>query len=134
MTSSDAPLRFLVVDDDQDVREVLTRMLERLGHMAHVAGDGLEAVEALAVESYDVMLLDQTMPRMTGEDVVRWLRDHPDRAEGLRVVIVSAWVGGLRGHFQELGVSDVLAKPLRLQQLRELVAETRTGFADPPQG
>lgn len=134
MTAADAPLRFLVVDDDPDVREVLTRMLERLGHAVDVAGDGLQAVEALAVESYDVVLLDQTMPRMTGEDVVRWLRDHPDRAEGLRVVIVSAWVGELRGHFQELGVNDVLAKPLRLQQLRELVAETRTGFADPPQG
>ena len=123
--SSDSPsLRFLVVDDNEDIRDLLVRMVERLGHVAHHASDGVEAVEALAVESYDFMLLDLTMPRMSGEDVVRWLHDHPERGQGLRVVIVSAWAGDHRANLQELGVHAVLPKPLRAHQLRDLIAGT----------
>ena len=51
------------------------------------------------------MLLDLTMPRMSGEEVVRWLREHPDRGEGLDVVVVSAWAGEQRAVLQELGVT-----------------------------
>lgn len=65
------PLRFLVVDDNEDIRELLVRMIERLGHTARTADDGVDAVELLALESFDFMLLDLTMPRMSGEDVVR---------------------------------------------------------------
>ena len=123
MTSDSVPLRFLVVDDNEDIRDVLVRMVERLGHLADSAGDGVEAVATLAVESYDYMLLDLTMPRMGGEDVVRWLRDHPDRATGLRVVIVTGWAGDHLANVQELGVHAVLPKPLRISQLRDLIDE-----------
>ena len=60
---------------------------------------------------------------MSGEDVVRWLHAHPDRAEGLRTVIMSAWAADRRGTLQELGITDVLAKPFRLQHLTNLIAE-----------
>ena len=122
MTSSDAPLRFLVVDDTEDIRELLTRMVAREGHLADEAADGVEAVEALEREQYDVMLLDLSMPRMSGEDVVRWLQANPGRGEGLTVVVVTAWGGERRAVLQELGVEHVLPKPLRVSQLREIVA------------
>jgi CheY-like chemotaxis protein len=124
VSSADGSLRFLVVDDNEDIRDVLVRMVERLGHTAKVAADGMEAVEILAEHRFDFMLLDLTMPRMTGDEVVRWLRAHPDRGEGLRVVVVSAWVGEQRGHLQELGVHAVLPKPFRAQQLRDLIGGT----------
>ena len=92
MSPADGSLRFLVVDDNDDIRDVLVRMVERLGHTASTAADGVEAVEILAEHRFDFMLLDLTMPRMTGDEVVRWLHAHPDRGEGLRVVVVSAWV------------------------------------------
>ncbi len=124
MSPESASLRFLVVDDNDDIRDLLVRMVERLGHYAHHASDGVEAVEALQVADYDFMLLDLTMPRMSGEDVVRWLQDNPQHGEGLRVVIVSAWAGDHRANLQELGVHAVLPKPLRAHQLRDLIAET----------
>jgi CheY-like chemotaxis protein len=117
------PLRFLVVDDTEDIRDLMSRMVVRLGHLADQAADGVEAVEALQLKTYDVMLLDLTMPRMSGEDVVRWLREHPDRGEGLDVVVVSAWAGEQRAVLQELGVTTVLPKPLRGQQLRDLIED-----------
>ena len=126
MTSDDAThrLRFLVVDDTDDIRELMVRMVERLGHEADEAADGVEAVEALARNHYDLMLLDLSMPRMSGEEVVRWLNEHPGPGDGLRTVVVSAWSGERRAVLHELGVTTILPKPLRNQHLRDLVAET----------
>ena len=123
-------LRFLIVDDTEDMRDVMARMVERAGHVADRAADGVEATVALAAHRYDVMLLDLMMPRMSGEDVVRWLHAHPDRAEGLRVVVVTAWGGDRRGTLQELGVKTVLAKPFRLHQMIDLIAEITAETAD----
>lgn len=116
-------LRFLIVDDTADMRDVMVQMVERAGHVAAEAIDGVEATEALSAHRYDVMLLDLSMPRMNGEDVVRWLNTHPDRAEGLRTVVVTAWAGERRGTLQELGITTVLAKPFRRRQLDDLIAE-----------
>lgn len=124
MSPDSAPRLFLVVDDNEDIRDLFVRMVERLGHTARAAVDGVEAVEALAEEHFDFMLLDLTMPRMNGDEVVRWLKEHPDRGDGLCVVVVSAWAGDQRGHLQELGVHAVLPKPLRAQQLRDLISGT----------
>lgn len=98
-------------------------MVESAGHAADEACDGLEAVGALSARRYDVMLLDLSMPRMNGEGVVRWLSNHPDRAQGLRTVVVSAWAGDKRGALQELGVTTVLTKPFRRHHLTALISE-----------
>ena len=124
MSQSPTHLRFLVVDDNEDIRDLLVRMVERLGHAADQASDGVEATERLQENRYDMMLLDLTMPRMGGEDVVRWVNEHPDRGEGLEIVIVSAWAGEQRAVLQELGVTRILPKPLRSQQLSDLIAQT----------
>lgn len=119
--AADRRLRFLVVDDTEDIREVMTRMVHRQGHEADEAADGVEAVEALQRDRYDLMLLDLSMPRMTGEEVVRWVQEHPEHAHGVRIVVVSAWAGDKRPLLQELGIHDVLPKPLRRQQLEDLI-------------
>lgn len=123
------PLRFLVVDDTADIRDLVVDMIEHLGHTAHQAADGVEAVELLAVHRYDLMLLDLTMPRMSGDDVVRWLAEHPDSAHGLRVVVVSALAADHRANLHELGVHAVLPKPLGAQQLRDLISDTPSDMA-----
>ena len=122
--STDRQLRFLVVDDNEDIRDVFCRLVERAGHVASTAYDGQDAVETLERERFDVMLLDLTMPRMTGVEVVRWLRDRPDVAPDLRIVVISAWAGENRAVLQELGITTVMQKPLRIQQLTDLIAET----------
>ena len=123
-------LHFLIVDDTEDMRELMVRLVERAGHLADEAADGVEATVALSAHRYDVMLLDLSMPRMSGEDVVRWLRAHPDRAEGMRTVVVSAWAGERRGTLQELGVTEILTKPFRRQHLTALIAECMSEAGD----
>jgi len=121
--STDAQLRFLIVEDTDEIRDLIARMVVRQGHVADQAADGLEAVAALKEKSYDFILLDLSMPGMSGENVVRWLNEHPEHADGLRVVVITAWAGERRAVLQELGVTTVLQKPLRTQQLRDLIAE-----------
>ena len=58
MSTGAQQLHFLVVDDNEDIRDVFCRLVERAGHLASTARDGLEAVEILQRESFDVMLLD----------------------------------------------------------------------------
>lgn len=125
MSTQANPLRFLVVDDTEDIRDLMARMVVRLGHLADEAADGVEAVEAIQKAPYDIMLLDLSMPRMGGEEVIRWLNEHPDHGVGLRIVVITAWAGERRAVLQELGVSTVLHKPLRTQQLRDLVEASR---------
>lgn len=123
VSTEEKQLRFLIVDDTEDIRDLMARMVVRQGHVAEEAADGEEAVALLQEKSFDFMLLDLTMPRMGGEEVVRWLNEHPDCGVGLRVVVITAWAGERRAVLQELGVTRVLQKPLRTQQLRELIAE-----------
>ena len=115
-------------EDDRRGVAVLEEVEGNLQLLANAAGadeaeDGQYAVEAMAAERYDVMFLDLSMPRMSGEEVVRWLRAHPDVAPGLRIVVVSAWAGDKRPTLHELGVDAVLPKPFRKQQLLDLLEE-----------
>jgi CheY-like chemotaxis protein len=124
VSPEDQQLRFLVADDNEDIRDVFCRLIERAGHHAFTAQDGEEAVATLQGDKFDVMLLDLTMPRMNGVDVVRWLREHPDVAPDMRIVVISAWAGEHRAVLQELGIDTVMQKPLRIQQLTDLIEET----------
>lgn len=129
MSAEAQALHFLVVDDNEEIRDVFCRLVQRAGHLASIARDGLEALDSLQRESFDVMLLDLSMPRMNGVEVVRWLRDNPAVAPDMRIVVVSAWTGEQRGVLQELGVDTMVQKPLRIQQLTDLIAEGLLGRA-----
>ena len=131
MTATDdvaaPPLSVLVVDDDDDIRDVLSQMVERLGHVVSTASDGLEALDALRQQTFDVMILDISMPRLSGLGVARWLNDNPEVAPDMWTIVLSAWAGETRGPLQEVGVDTVIQKPIRLQQMRDLIAEGRPG-------
>lgn len=116
-------LRFLVVDDYDDIRDVFCSFIQRAGHLASAAADGVAAVEMVQRESFDVMLLDLTMPRMDGAAVVRWLNEHPGVAPGMRVVVVTAWATKNEQLLQELGVETVLNKPPVKQDFENLITQ-----------
>ncbi|MCW2793037.1 MAG: mprA 3 [Nocardioides sp.] len=128
VSSRPAGLRVLVAEDFEPVRTLTTRMLNKLGHDdVDEAEDGQEAVDALGAKRYDLLLLDMSMPRLSGIDVVRWLHAHPDRLEGLSIVVVSAAAHEERPMLNELGVTLMLPKPVRIQQLSDVIDEVRAG-------
>jgi CheY-like chemotaxis protein len=116
------PLRVLVAEDFEPVRTLTARMLTKLGYPdVDEAEDGQEAVEALAAGHYDLLLLDLSMPRLSGLEVVRWLHAHPQHLEGLTIAVLSASAHAERPMLNELGVTLVLPKPVRTQQLAEVI-------------
>ena len=68
-------VRILIVDDDPDIRDVLTMILESRGYQTVAAADGIECLAALRAEEPDLMIIDLLMPKMDGFAVLKELED-----------------------------------------------------------
>ena len=112
--------KILVVEDDQDLREMLSRWLSLEKHMVDLAGSASEALPMLKISSYDLMILDWGLPGLSGLDLCRQLR-----AEGGSVPILFLTA---RDKIDEkeagfaAGADDYLTKPFHM---RELVARVK---------
>ena len=114
--------KILVVDDDPDIRLLLRLELAAEGHTIVEAGDGREALAALAQDPPDVMLLDIMMPVLDGWGVLRAL----DPSTAPPVVVVTALATHDQHHLVdllELGALDVIVKPFDPGDLVRLVTE-----------
>ena len=115
-----APL-VLVVDDSSTVRRVTQRLLQREGYRVALAGDGLQALEQLALETPALVLSDIEMPRMDGFDLVRNVRSDARWAQLPVVMITSRIAHKHREHASALGVNHYLGKPYPEEELLALV-------------
>jgi PAS domain S-box-containing protein len=112
------PLRILVVEDNALNREVALRLLERLGYDAELAGDGAEALRAIAARAYDVVLMDIHMPEMDGFAATRKIRELRGSAARPRIVALTAnALKGDRERCLKAGMDDYLSKPLSMKEL-----------------
>jgi diguanylate cyclase (GGDEF)-like protein/PAS domain S-box-containing protein len=102
----------LVVDDNDDNRDVLSRRLRQKGYLVAVAADGVEALAHVERDGYDLILLDVEMPGMSGYDVLNQLRTHHSQTQ-LPVIMVTARSEGtdIVEAFQR-GANDYLTKPI----------------------
>ena len=111
-----AGARVLVVDDDPQLREALSRALELDDYQVSTANNGAQALEAISSQRPDVVVLDVMMPYVGGLDVCRTLRERKDR---LPILVLTARdevgdrVAGL-----DAGADDYLTKPFALDELR----------------
>lgn len=127
-------VRILVVDDDRAVRESLRRSLSFNGYSVELAQDGVEALEAIAGDRPDAVVLDVMMPRLDGLEVCRQLRSTGDDLPILVLTArdsVSERVAGL-----DAGADDYLPKPFALEELlarmRALLRRTSSDDGESP--
>ena len=120
-------MRLLVVEDEHSLREDIARKLRLSGYEVDACADGEAALEALAAERYDLVLLDLNLPKVDGMQVLRSLRQHDLET---CVLILSARseisdkVEGL-----DAGANDYLSKPFHLAELEARVRSlTRRSF------
>jgi CheY-like chemotaxis protein len=119
LVRTDRPQRILVVDDNSLNREIMAKMLERMGHRADVAQDGAEAVASQQADAYDLILMDCQMPVMDGLEATRRIRALENGAA--RVPIIALTGNAFdedRQRCLEAGMDDHLPKPVRLDVLR----------------
>lgn len=110
--------RVLVVDDEDDIREVAQLSLELMGDLTVIpASSGQEALEKARLERPDAILLDVMMPDMDGPTALRHLQA-ADETRHIPVVLLTAKVQSSdRRQFSDLGVSGVISKPFDPMQL-----------------
>ncbi len=109
----------LVVDDDPDVRSMVSWVLADEGYSVVEAGNGRDALQAVRRAAPDTILLDLQMPVMDGWAFVRECRSDR-RCDGVPIVVMSA--GQRASEAARLGASDFLAKPFDLDVLLSKVA------------
>jgi CheY-like chemotaxis protein len=120
-----AMFRLLVIDDNQDAREVIQLMLERAGYAVDVAPDGAAGLQALRRRPAHLVITDIFMPNRDGIETIEELRrEFP----ALKVIAISG--GGKLGHKEgylvtarELGAHAVLSKPFEGEQLLQTVRD-----------
>ena len=109
----------LVVDDDPDILEALSEILEAEGFSILRARNGREALERLRPDPPQLILLDLMMPVMDGWEFAQRLRQLPDVAD-IPIIVLSA-DRNVGNKAQELGAAGHLAKPFELNDLLDLV-------------
>ena len=118
--ASPRPTRVAVADDEKAIRELVAAVLAEEGYDVRTASDGRELLDLVATFEPDVVLTDVSMPRMTGIDVLRVLRE---RRSAVRVVLMTGWPSW--ENKRELsGASALLCKPFDVGELLEAVNRT----------
>jgi CheY-like chemotaxis protein len=116
-------LRILVVEDNVVNQKVALGMLARLGCRADVAANGLEALEAVHRQPYDVVLMDVQMPLMDGLEATREIRTQlPAEGQPHIVALTANALAEDRDSCLSAGMDDYLSKPLRAAQLVAVLA------------
>lgn len=119
-------LRILLAEDHLVNQKLALLMLQRLGYRADVVGNGLEVLEALQRQPYDVVLLDVQMPEMDGLEAAS--RIHQTYAPQVRPHLVAMTANAMQGDREKClnaGMHDYISKPIRLEELAQVLSECR---------
>jgi PAS domain S-box-containing protein len=112
------PLRILLAEDNVVNQKVALRILGQLGYRADVAANGLEAIDAVARQTYDVVLMDVQMPELDGLGASRELNQRWPGDRRPRIVAMTAnAMQGDRELCEAAGMDDYVAKPIRVEEL-----------------
>lgn len=117
-------LKALVVDDDKIVQTIIKANLESVGIAAVVAGNGIEAIEAIKQNSFDFVLMDIRMPGQDGLDATRWIRDIEFNNSVRSVPIFALTSYQTVEHTAEIinaGMDEHLVKPFQLEPFIQLI-------------
>ncbi len=117
--------RILVVDDEEALRIVLSAELEGEGYQVTNAGDGQEAINILATNEFDLILLDIKMPNVDGFEVLKYVKEHSPKTK----VVMLTGFADLKNAIEskKLGAEDFVSKPYDLVDLLTTVERVLTG-------
>jgi CheY-like chemotaxis protein len=119
-------LRILLAEDNAMNRKVALGFLKRLGYVADVASNGLEALEALEQQPYDVVLMDVQMPELDGLDATRRIYERwpPESRPHIIAMTANALPEDREACFSA-GMNDYVAKPIRSEELAAALKRAR---------
>jgi GAF domain-containing protein/CheY-like chemotaxis protein len=113
------PLRILLAEDNAVNQKLALRILDQMGYRADVASNGIEAVESVERQTYDVILMDVQMPEMDGLDATRDIRKLTDVTQPHIIAMTANALEGDREMCIAAGMNDYISKPVRVHELIE---------------
>ena len=119
------PLRILLADDYDVNQMVGARILQGFGYRCELAGNGLEVIQALERQPFDVVFLDVQMPEMDGYETARQIRKRWSDSERPRLVAMTAnALRGDRDKCLEAGMDDYISKPVEISEVRRALEQS----------
>jgi two-component system response regulator (stage 0 sporulation protein F) len=117
--------RILIVDDEENTRLGLSKLLSQDGFVVDLAANGMEALEMLHRQRVNLVISDINMPDMNG---MAFLREISRRFPSTNVIMITAY-GGVESYLEamNLGALEYLHKPIRLDELRSVMKKVFTG-------
>ena len=116
------PLRILLVEDNVVNQKVALLLLQQMGYQADVTTNGLQALEALRRQSYDVVFMDMQMPEMDGLTATRCICQEWSKETRPRIIAMTAnAMQGDREECLEAGMDDYISKPIRVEELVQVL-------------
>lgn len=115
-------MKILVVEDNQDTRELLTLHLTLQGYEVVEAEDGQEGLDKIREERPELVLTDLSMPRLNGVELIEILRGHPEFSE-IKIIALTAHSSGDATRARYAGANIVLHKPMPLDSLADIVKQ-----------
>jgi PAS domain S-box-containing protein len=112
------PLHILLAEDNLVNQKVALRILEKLGYLADVAANGLEVLQALKRQHYDIVFMDIQMPEMDGVEATnRIIEDFGDEKRPRIIAMTAHAMEGDRERYLGVGMDDYVSKPVRVEEL-----------------
>ncbi|MDD5440311.1 MAG: response regulator [Candidatus Omnitrophica bacterium] len=111
-------MKILIADDETGVVELLKGRLERFGHTIDTAYDGDRAMRLIRDNAYDILILDFSMPDVTGLEMLQYAKKNKP---GTRVVIMSGYAGMDGALAEAAGADHYLSKPIPLEEFEKLI-------------
>ena len=124
--------KILVVEDNEENRDSLSRRLERRGFAVVVAPDGLVGIEQAKTEQPDLVLMDMNMPELDGWEATRQIKALPGLELTPVIALTAHAMTGDRERAMAVGCADYHAKPIEFQKLLEqieILLKERPGHA-----
>jgi len=112
----------LIVDDVAENREVLRRILERVGVTVHLATDGNQALDAVQLHAPDLVFMDIRMPGLSGDQALLQIREALDSNAPHVVAVTASALAHERQHYIDIGFNDFIDKPFRTEQIYACLA------------
>lgn len=107
----------VVADDDRDICELIKMQLTRHGFQVFVADNGQSAIELVVEHKPAIALLDIMMPKLSGLEVARQIRDNPTLSTVSIMLISARSIGRIEADIDDLNINDYITKPFSPQEL-----------------